>query len=294
MDEVLKKLLESELLSEETRAEISEQWAQSVDAFKQQIREEETLKLRGEFSQQWLTERDELVSKVDTFVAEALERELAELQGDIEEYRDLKAEMAKQLVEEKHRLAEEVAKDLDELVDKIDQFFEIQLSKEFDDLREDLELVKQNEFGRKIFEAFVNTYASHYIDEASVQKKLAIAESTNTDLKTQLAKLETERAQMLREAEMEKVLSPLTGKKREQMAMVLKTVETAKLQESYNYFIGRLLKEDAAPAAKTLTEAAATPTTVVTGNGGAVEPAQAPQADKGLEALKRLAGVKSA
>ena len=40
MDEILKKLLQSELLSEESKAEISEQWTASVEAFKTQVREE--------------------------------------------------------------------------------------------------------------------------------------------------------------------------------------------------------------------------------------------------------------
>ena len=43
---------------------------------------------------------------------------------------------------------------------------------------------------------------------------------------------------------MTSVLAPLTGKKREQMEFILKTIETAKLQEAYNYFIGRVLKEE--------------------------------------------------
>jgi DNA repair exonuclease SbcCD ATPase subunit len=265
MDEVLKKLLSSELLSEETRAEISEQWTKSVEAFRQQLREEETLKLRAEFSQQWINERDELINKVDAFVAEALNNELTELKSDIEQYRDLQAEMAQRLVEEKHRLAEEVAKELDQLVDKLDAFLEMQLTAELTELKEDLELVKQNQFGKQIFEAFVNTYAKHYVDESSVQAQLALAESKLQDVQRQLSVVEADRNKMLREAEMERVLAPLTGPKREQMAMILKPVETAKLQESYNHFIGRILREDTSAIKPGVLTESVKQTTVVTG-----------------------------
>ena len=255
MDEILKKLLQSELLSEETKAEISEQWNTSVEAFKTQVREEVSGEVRTELAGQWITERDELISKVDGFVAEALTKEIEELKGDIERFRDLEAEYAEKLVEEKHKLAGTVAEELDALVDKIDAFFEMRLSAEMEELKEDIAVVKENDFGRKMFEAFASTYAAHYVDEDAVQSQLIVAENKLADAEEQLAKLEEERNTMIREAKMEQVLSPLTGKKREQMAMVLKNVDTARLEESYKFFIGRILKEDEqAPAAKPLNE----------------------------------------
>ena len=39
MDEILQKLLSSELLSEDAKAEISTQWTSAVDGFKQTVRE---------------------------------------------------------------------------------------------------------------------------------------------------------------------------------------------------------------------------------------------------------------
>lgn len=293
MDEILKKLLQSELLSEESKAEISEQWTASVEAFKTQVREEVSGEVRSELAGQWITERDELITKVDGFVAEALTNEIAELRGDIERFRDLEVELAEKLVEEKQRLAEEVAAELDELVDKIDAFFEMRLTAEMEELSEDLAIVKENDFGRKMFEAFASTYAAHYVDEDAVQSKLAVAESKLADAETQLEALEVERNKMIREAKMEQILSPLTGSKREQMAMVLKSVDTNRLEESYKFFIGRILKEDtaqAAPGAKPLNESKPTPsaTTVVTGEPAA----HAKPVNTQLDEMKRLAGIK--
>lgn len=290
MDEILKKLLQSELLSEETKAEISEQWTTSVEAFKTQVREEVSGEVRSELAGQWITERDELISKVDGFVAQALSEEIEELKGDIERFRDLEAEYAEKLVEEKHNLANTVAEELDSLVDKIDAFFEMRLAAEMDELKEDLAVVKENDFGRKMFEAFASTYAAHYVDEDSVQSQLVVAESKLADAETQLAQLEEERNAMIREAKMEQVLSPLTGKKREQMLMVLKNVDTARLEESYKFFIGRILKEDdAAPAAKPLNESTTPSNKLVTGDDTA-PPAKVENTQ--LAEMRKLAGLK--
>jgi hypothetical protein len=294
MDEILNKLLQSELLSEETKAEISEQWTASVETYKTQVREEVSGQVRLELAEQWTQERDELISKVDTFVSEALVNELKELHGDISRFRDLEAEMAEKLVEEKHALAEQVAEELDALVDKIDAFFEMRLSAEMEELKEDLDVVKQNEFGRKIFEAFAKTYGESYVDEDAVQSKLAIAEAKLADVESTLAERETKINRMVREAKMEEILSPLSGKKREQMAMILKNVDTSRLEESYKYFIGRVLKEDETSSAKPLTEGAsrATKTTVVTGEAKTiVESAQGSKATD-LDNLRRLAGIR--
>lgn len=296
MDEILNKLLQSELLSEETRAEISEQWTASVETFKTTVREEVSGQVRLELAEQWAGERDELIGKVDTFVAEALTKEITELRSDIDRFRDLEVEFAEKLVEEKHQLAEEVAKELDGLVDKIDQFFEMRLQAEMEELQEDLQVVKQNEFGRKIFEAFAATFNSSYVDEDAVQSKLTVAESKLADAEKTLAAREDQLNKMVREAKMEQVLSMLTGKKREQMAMVLRNVETGRLEESYKFFIGRVLKEDVEPATKPAVIAEGksineTKTTVVTGEPATIVESATGVKSSDLTNLRRLAGI---
>lgn len=295
MDEILQKLLQSELLSEETKAEISEQWTSSVEAYKTQIREEAANEVRLQLSEQWIAEREELITKVDTLVAETLTKEITELKGDIERFRDLEAEYAGKLVEEKQNMAEEVASELDELVDKIDAFFEMRLSAEMEELREDLEIVKQNEFGRRMFEAFATEYAKNYVDEDAVQSQLTIAEQKLQDAERALSESEEQVAKMLREQKMEQILTPLTGKKREQMAMVLKNVETGRLEESYKYFVGRILKEDAEPTKQALNEdKSEVKNTVITGSSAdnGEKEQKAGQVNESLAHLRRLAGIK--
>jgi hypothetical protein len=190
-------------------------------------------------------------------------------------------------------MAVKVQEDLDQLVDKIDSFFEIRLTEEFEELKEDIEVVKQNHFGRQIFEAFVNEFSKSFVDEESIQAQLQIAESKLEDAGKKIAKLEADKKGMLRESKMAEVLKPLSGSKREQMSFILQNVETAKLEEAYNQFIGRVLKEEKqepAPAAQVISEGK--DTKVVTGeqiDEGKKEVA-APK-DSKLDSLRALAGI---
>ena len=159
MDEILQKLLSSELLSEDAKAEISTKWASFVEQYKATVREEVSMEVRAEIAEQWVSERDALIENVESFVAKKLEEEVAELKADIERFRDLEAEYAEKLVEEKHAMAEQLSEELEQLINKMDAFFELRLSEEFEELREDLEVVKQNEFGRRIFEAFATEFS---------------------------------------------------------------------------------------------------------------------------------------
>ena len=220
-----------------------------------------------------------------------MESEITELKSDIERFRDLEAEYAEKIVEEKHKMAAELQTQLDELVDKMDVFFEVRLSEEMEELKEDLEIVKQNEFGRKIFEAFASTFATSHIDENSTQSKLSDALAKLEEAQKAISKLEESKAVMVRESTLDKILSPLQGKKKEQMAFILSNVETDRLEEAYNHFIDRVIKEDEqakpepAASAQKLNESV-----VVTGDEQDSEP-KASTVDKHLQ-LKKLAGIK--
>jgi len=288
MDEILQKLLSSELLSEDAKNEISSQWTEAVSQYKTVVREEVSLEVRSELAEQWATERDALVENVEQFVAAKLVEEVAELKADIERFRDLEAEYAEKIVEEKHSMADQLAEELDSLIDKIDSFFELRLTEEFTELKEDLEIVKQNEFGRKIFEAFATEFTRSHIDEDSIQSKLQAAVAKLDDASKAIATLESQNAKVVRESKLEKILAPLSGKKREQMAFVLQNIETNRLEEAYNQFIGRVLKEDTKPeAATTLTEGAGV---VKTGEESAAA-APAKSTTDQFAQLRKLAGL---
>lgn len=295
MDEILKKLLESEMLSEDVKTEIAAQWTESVSALRESYREEALLSVRQELSEQWIQERDTLIESLEVFASEKLEAEMTDLKEDIERFRDLEAEYAQKLVEEKQNLAVQLQEDLESLIDKIDDFFEERIAEELSELKEDISLARENEFGRKVFESFVKEFNASFVDEKSIQRKLAVTTDKLVDTQKTIAKLEESVATLQREKKMDEVLSQLAGQKREQMAFILSTVATEKLSEAYSMFIGRVLREDAAPKAETLTESKQT-TTLVTGDApastGSVITEQKTTQSAALLKTLRLAGVK--
>lgn len=297
MDEILKPLLESELLSEDTKRQLSEQLSKWTADYKKKIHEEVSMEVRQEIKEAWDVEREALIDQLSDFITEELNNELTQLKGDIESFRDLEAEAAKNHVELKHQMANQLEEEFDDLVTKLSDFLDIQLEAEIQDLKEDLQIVKQNEFGRKIFEAFAKEFNTAHVDEDSITAKLQSAELKLEEAKQQIKKLEESAAVSNRVAVLEKVLAPLSGKKREQMEFVLKSVETDRLQEAYDTFIGRILKEDikVEPKKPVITESKKPVETqsaksqVVTGNPVIVT--EDVSVDPEIAKIRRLGGV---
>src|SRR5271169_688863 len=101
MEELLKKLLAAEVLTEETKQELEAAFKKHLEESVQKAREDATANVTAELNEQWITERETLIEAIDQKVTEVLTAEITELKEDIEGYRDLKADYAEKLVEAK-------------------------------------------------------------------------------------------------------------------------------------------------------------------------------------------------
>jgi hypothetical protein len=304
MDSILKKLLESDLLSEETKAELNEQFKTAVDAYLAEERSKLEVEIRSTLTEEFVKAREELAETVDTKIDEYLTAEFDELKEDINSFRDLEVEYAEKLVEEKERLAQLLGEQLNQLVDKLDAFLEVRLDEEMSELKEDIEDVKKLEFGRKIFEAVETEFKKFRKEDLStVEADLAEALDKLGDAENRLAEIENTRLAEARNGKLEELLAPLSGNAREQMKIILSNVATGKLEEAYKVYIGRVLKEAIAPkedVVKPIVEskpaAAAKPATMVTGNEEALVEDVDVDAhklnDAQLSRIRKLAGVK--
>lgn len=248
MDELLQKLLEAQVLSPETKKEFETAFKSKLDEAIENAKTTAAADVRAELTEQFVRERDALVEAVDTKVGEFLEQEIEELKEDIERFRDLEAEYAEKVVEAKAAMSNELKGDLVELVDKLDTFLEMRLTAELEELREDVAEVRKVEFGRRVFEAFAQEYMSNYADEDSAESSLQEANAKIEELQTALEESATKRSEIERKVKIEEVLSPLAGRQREVMEMILKNIETSKLEEAYRTFIGRVVRESAEAA----------------------------------------------
>lgn len=307
MDDILKQLISSELLSEETKNEIAEGFTNAVEEMRSTLREEIEADVKTQLVQEWTTQRNALIESIDEMVTAALEEELSELKSEIDSYRDLEVEYAQRITEEKEKMATVLAEEIDTLVDKLDQFLELRLEAEFSELKEDISEAKQNLFGRKIFESFAREYTKNFVDEESLQSQVNVLESQLANLQKKLAEDKeiaekaisesTKKAEALaHEKALLETLAPLTGSKREQMAILLSNVATEKLSEAYSMYIGRILKEDK-PAVKLDEEVKPVATEVKTGddiiNESVVEPKKEEPVITIDSRLLKMAGIKA-
>lgn len=243
MEELLQKLLEAEVLSEDTKKELEGAFNSKLEEAVNSAKEDAAADVRTELTEQWIQERDALIEAIDSKVDEFLKGELEELKEDIERFRDLEAEHAEKLVEAKAQMSDELKNDLSELVEKIDAFLEIRLAAEMEELREDIEEQRKNTFGRRVFEAFADEYAAEYADDESLEGTLRETQSRLDDTQTALEEAEKELAKMKRSRKLNEVLSPLSGRPREIMEAILRNVSTDQLEEGYKTFIGRVMRE---------------------------------------------------
>lgn len=243
MEELLKKLLAADILTEDTKVELETAFQKQLDETLETARAAATATVTAELNEQWITERETLIEALDAKVTEALTAELEELREDIERFRDLETEYAEKLVEAKSEMADVLKSDIAQLIEKLDAFLEVRLTAELDELREDFEVVRKNEFGKNIFEAFVQEFKKHYTDDNSIEATLAETEYRLEDALVALEESEKRTAKLERSIKMEKVLAPLSGRTKEVMEAILKNVDTALLEDAYKTYVGRVLKE---------------------------------------------------
>jgi uncharacterized protein YukE len=304
MEKLLQKLLEAEVLSADTKKELEVAFQKQLNEAIAAAKEEAAADVRAELTEQWINEKETLIEAIDNKVGDFLDSEISELKSDIERFRDLEAEYAGKLVEAKKEMTKELKNDLKELVEKLDTFLEIRLSAEIEELREDLENVRQKDFGRRVFEAFQHEFMKNYVDSNGIQKSVSELEQRLRDTEEALEESERVRSQMVRDRKLVEVLSPLSGRSRDVMEAILKNVDTDHLEEAYKTFIGRVIREAADTTGsekegKVLAEGKSEQvkaTITKTGDNAETltesEKASKGEASSKLDHLRRLAGIK--
>ena len=177
MNELLEKILATDVLNEETKAEIASAFTQLVNEKVEAAKAEAEADVRAQLTEQWITERDNLIDALDAQVTELLEAEIAELKQDINDFRDLEVEYNQKIAEAKEEMVKKFEKDMIDLVESLDTFVEMQMGAELTELKESIEEEGKKQFGRKLFEAFRSEFEQAYHDEGSIIAKLNESEA---------------------------------------------------------------------------------------------------------------------
>lgn len=313
MVEALDKMV-SEYLSEEIREFHEERKALNEDRVRAQEQLRQTATNFNNFLVQKLAEEiRELRSErqhqmegrkaLEGFVVRALAEEIREFATD---KRALVEAKVKLVAEGREKLRQLQARFIAESSRKVSHAVTTHLASEMQQLKEDIKIARENDFGRRIFESFASEYSATHLNE-KVETRRLMSELAQKNAQLQEAAKKIKESQTLIESkerevriikestERQKVLSKLLGTLNKEKSAVMKdlleSVQTPKLQAAFDKYLPAVLNgsgsKPAQQAKATLTEGAIRE---VTGDKSAKVEVEVEGRDNVID-LKRLAGL---
>jgi ribosomal protein S24E len=193
-------------------------------------------------------------SKLESFVVHALAKEISEFAVD---KRDL-AETKVKLVREAKSKFEDIKQTfIKRSAQVVETAVTKKLTSEIKQLKEDIDSARNNEFGRKLYEAFAQEFAGSFLNEKSETSKLlkiiakkdqelaeaqqTVAEKANLVESVQ-RDLRVTKDLMERKAAMSELLAPLDASKRDIMKELLESVQTKKLNEAFDKYLPAVME----------------------------------------------------
>ena len=235
--------------------------AKVLDTFVTEMVAKEVKELRADRAN-----TSEHVTKLDNFVAEQLATELSEFHEDKKSLVEQKVKMVR---EGKKQLAEAKMDFIKKAADKVENVVNGVVVNEVKSFRNDITKARENDFGRRIFEAFANEYGISYMNEAKeikkVQKQITELEGKLNESKQAIvekeeavklteSKLRVSEDRFARKETLTNLMSPLGKEKKEIMSDLLESVKTEKLEESFNKYLPSVLDGETPRMKKTLSE----------------------------------------
>jgi hypothetical protein len=244
----------------------------------------------------------EHVTKLDGFVTEQLAEELSEFHEDKKALVEQKVKMVR---EGKKQLAEAKKDFISKAADKVENVVNKVITNEVKSFRNDITSARENDFGRRIFEAFATEYGVSYLNESNevkkVQKTLAEMETKLREASEKLeekseseklveSKLRIAEDKYARKEKLSELLAPLGKEKKEIMSDLLESVKTENLEKKFDQYLPSVLDGETPRVKKTLTESV---TKEHTGNKKAPATAEANDSTEVVEinTIRKLAGL---
>jgi hypothetical protein len=240
-------------------------------------------------------------SKLENFVIDGLSKEIAEFYEDKKDLAETKVRLVR---EAKTHLAKVKTKFITDATKIVAETVEKGLNKEMTQLKEDIDTARKNDFGRKIFESFASEYTNSYLNEKSESAKLLkvvglkdkqlaeakkIAGQAVSLVESKNAEIKQATNSAVRKETMNELLSPLNEGQRDIMADLLESVQTDRLQKSFDKYMPSVIA-GSTPAKKT--KATLTEGTQITGNKQTNDIDASPLATDNVVDIRRLAGLK--
>jgi hypothetical protein len=206
------------------------------------------------------------LAKLEKFVVGALAEEIMEFAKD---KRDVVETRVRLVREARSQLEALKARFVSESAAKLGQSVSKHLKAELNQLHEDIKVARENNFGRKIFEAYAAEFGSTYLNENAEIRKLSkivahknqqLEEATKiVEAKDRLVESKEKEIRIIKEsnqrtAAMEELLAPLNEEKQEVMRNLLESVQTSRLKNAFEKYLPAVLNDAAPKSRKVVTE----------------------------------------
>ena len=237
------------------------------------------------------------VAKLENFVVQALAREITEFAKDKRDVVETKVRLVR---EARGKLETLKSRFVKESAQKMSQAVSRHLKAELNQLQEDIKVARENNFGRRIFEAYASEFGATHLNEKAEVRKLydVIAEKDQKLRKaiditrTAKAVVESKERELRiikesneRESTLDELLRPLNKEKQEVMRNLLESVQTPRLKNAFEKYLPAVLEDRSVKARKVIAESV----TSVTGDKTTV-PSVSEDRSNVID-LKRLAGL---
>jgi hypothetical protein len=239
------------------------------------------------------------VAKLENFVVQALAREIQEFAKDKRDVVETKVRLVR---EARAKLQGLKAKFVKESAEKMSQAVSRHLKAELNQLHEDVKIARENNFGRRIFEAYAAEFGATHLNEKAEVRKLQdmlankdrkLAEAINFTKKAKVLVESKERELRMvkesneRQSTMDELLRPLNKEKQQIMRNLLESVQTARLKNAFEKYLPAVLEDRSVKARKVIAEQVS----AVTGDKTAPQKLQSEEDRSNVIDLKRLAGL---
>ena len=240
----------------------------------------------------------EHISRLEQFVAKALSEEIKEFSQDKKAVVETKVRL---VANAKQKLAELQAKFIKRSSVLVQEAVTSNLKSELTQLKEDIQVARENMFGRRLFEAFASEFSVTHLNENKEIRKLHDKISKQTQIIESAKKIVSEKDQLVesknreiktiketakRKEQLAEMLKPLNIEKAKVMSQLLEDVQTEKLQSAYEKYLPAVLTNG---TVKKSEKAVLTESHVeITGDKSTK---QAAVSDTNVIELKRLAGL---
>jgi hypothetical protein len=242
------------------------------------------------------------VGKLESFVIKSLAEEIQEFEQDKQAVVETKVRL---IAGAKQKLAELQQNFVARSAELVRESVTRKLESEMTQLKEDIQIARENMFGRQLFEAFASEFAVTHLNENKEIRKLQAVVAAKEQALAE-ARAEAESAAMIVESKdkeirviresterrdtMANLLNSLNKEKAAVMSELLESVQTAKLQSAFEKYLPAVLNNTAAavaPKKAMLAEGRV----AVTGDKTAKTNAEGSESINNVIELKRLAGL---